>query len=131
MTVDPTGALGPFDALASHEFAVLTTYRRNGDAVPTTIWFANDGDRLYITTQTGAGKIRRVREDGRVTLAPSDRVGGLLGQPEIAGRAHEADPSERPRAATILAKKYGAQWRQIVGSVDDSPERAYIVVERP
>jgi uncharacterized protein len=116
-------------ALASHEFAVLTTYRKTGAPVPTTVWFAYDGGKVYITTRAGAGKLKRVRNDGRVTLAPSDRVGTLLGEPEVAGTAREAQDGERAHANAVLAQKYGESWIRVVGEGGDSPERAYIVVE--
>lgn len=129
MTADATPTGDPFATLVPHEFAVLTTYRRSGAAMPTTIWFAHDGGAIYITTQATAGKLKRVRNDGRVTLAASDRIGALLGEEAIAGRAREATAEERPRAAAALAGKYGEQWTRIVGDAADDPARSYIVVE--
>jgi len=119
---------GTFAPLVRHEFAILTTYRASGEAVPTTIWFANDGDhKIYITTRRTAGKIRRVRNDGRVMLTPSDRVGNLLGEPAVAGQAREAAENERTHARATLATKYGDAFARIAGTDDDA--QTYIVVE--
>ncbi len=117
----------PFAYLQPHEFIVLTTYRRDGRAVPTTVWFAYDQGKIYITTGSNAGKIKRVRNNGRVDMTPSDRTGNLLGEPHIEGHAHESTLEERTHAREVLAQKYGEMFERIAGQ--DSPDRTYIVVE--
>jgi len=104
------------------------TYRASGEAVPTTVWFANGDDgTISITTRRTAGKIKRVRNDGRVTLAPSDRVGNLLGEPAVAGQAREAAENERAHARATLAAKYGDAFARIAGT--DDHEQTYIIIE--
>ena len=126
-TTPPTS--NQFTPLAQHQFVVLTTYRRDGTPVPTTVWFANAGAVVYITTRQESGKLKRVRRDGRVLLTPADRMGTLLGEPAMAGNAREVTDDERAHALAALATKYGAQWTQAVGAGEDDPARAYIVVE--
>lgn len=118
----------PFAAIADQEFAVLTTYRRSGAAVPTTVWFADDGGTVFVTTMRSAGKIKRIRNDDRAELTPSDRTGNLLGLPGVAGRARVAGDDERGRAWSALARKYGARWTQVVGTEDTNPDRVYIAI---
>lgn len=120
---------GVFGAIAAQEFAVLTTYRRSGEAVPTTVWFAVDGDKVFITTQRDSGKVKRVRNDGRVLLTPSDRTGNLLGEPGVAGMAREGRDDERERAWMVLSTKYGEAWTRLVGETDERPDSTYLVVE--
>ncbi len=128
MTGNQSRANDPFAYLAPQEFLVLTTYRKNGIAVPTTVWFAYERGKIYITTNTAAGKIKRVRNNGRVQMTPSDRVGNLLGQPEVAGDAKEAQTSEeKAQALAALEQKYGEQFQRIAGQ--DTGSRTYIVVE--
>lgn len=130
MTVDQSQAAAkdPFAYLASQEFIVLTTYRKSGTAVPTTVWFAYDQGKIYITTNTTAGKIKRVRNNGHVRMIPSDRIGNLLGQPEVSGEAKEVQTSEgRAQALAALEQKYGQQFQRIAGQ--DTGGRVYIVVE--
>ena len=117
----------PFAFLQPHEFIVLTTYRRDGRAVPTTVWFAYDQGKIYITTGTNAGKTKRIRNNAHVEMTPSDRTGNLLGDPQVAGHAREHRPEERTHAREVLAQKYGATFERTAGQ--DSPERTYIVVE--
>ena len=127
MTTNETRTQDPFAYLQPHEFLVLTTYRKDGRAVPTTVWFAYDQGNIYITTGSKAGKIKRVRNNGRAEMTPSDRTGNLLGQPGITGHAHESQPEERTHARAVLAQKYGAMFERIAGQ--DSPDRTYIIVE--
>ena len=126
MTINETQTQDPFAYLQPHEFIVLTTYRRNGRAVPTTVWFAYDQGKIYITTGSKAGKVKRVRNNGHVDMTPSDRTGNLLGEPQIAGHAHESRPEERTHARTVLAQKY-EMFERTAGP--ESPDRTYIVVE--
>ncbi len=117
----------PFAFLSPHEFILLTTYRKNGVAVPTTVWFAYDQGKIYITTGKNAGKTKRVRNNGRVQITPSDRVGHLLGEPEVQGQAREVTTDERTYARTTLAQKYGEMFERLAGQ--DSPDRTYLIVE--
>jgi PPOX class probable F420-dependent enzyme len=127
MTLNETQAQDPFAYLQPHEFLVLTTYRKDGRAVPTTVWFAYDQGKIYITTGSKAGKIKRVRNNGQVEMIPSDRTGNLLGEPPVVGHAREHTPEERTHARAVLAQKYGDTFERIAGQ--DSPDRTYIVVE--
>ncbi len=117
----------PFAYLKPHEFIVLTTYRRDGQAVPTTVWFAYDQGKIYITTGSHSGKIKRVRNSGHVQMTPSDRVGNLLGEPVVEGQAHESTPEEGTHAHAVLAQKYGEMFERITGQ--QNIDRTYMVVE--
>jgi hypothetical protein len=39
---------GSFDLLEGHRYMRMTTYLRNGEAVPTTVWFAIVDGRVYV-----------------------------------------------------------------------------------
>jgi len=98
----------PFAALDGAQFIVLTTYRSSGEAVPTTVWFAEREGALYITTGSAAGKARRIRANPQVTVAPSDRVGNVSGA-ALAAQAREATGDEHAVAEAALLAKYGEQ----------------------
>ena len=117
----------PFAYLQPHQFVVLTTYRKDGRAVPTTVWFAYDQGKIYITTGTNAGKMKRIRNNGHVEMTPSDRTGNLLGEPQVEGHARECTQEEYTHARAVLAQKYGEMFERIAGQ--RSSERTYIVVE--
>ena len=102
----PTGLA----VLAGHQFANLTTYRRSGAGVATLVWFAQAGDRVYVMTGAGAGKVKRLRNNPAALLAPSDRAGKPLGG-EVAVRGRVLPPDEEDLAARALNQKYGWQKR--------------------
>ncbi|MGQ9548561.1 MAG: PPOX class F420-dependent oxidoreductase [Roseiflexus sp.] len=98
-----------FAPLAGHQYMNLTTFRKNGQPVPTPVWFAQDGDRIYVVTQADSGKAKRIRANPRVQLTPSDARGKPLGA-TIEAQAHILDPSEEEIARRALAKKYGVMF---------------------
>ena len=121
------GTQDPFAYLYPAEFVVLTTFRRDGREVPTTVWFTNDNGKIYITTSTTTGKIKRVRNNGRVYLAPSDRVGNVSGE-RVTGQAHEVPQSEHERVRQLFAAKY-PQFAAMTGAGGlRSGERTYIEI---
>ena len=119
----------PFVPLYDYQFMVLTTFRRSGVGVATTVWFAPANGKLYVTTSTTTGKLKRVRNNGRVVMAPSDRVGNVQGE-SIEGRAHEVSPEEYEQAQKALRGKYGEQFDAIISNPRVSAAtRTYIEIE--
>jgi PPOX class probable F420-dependent enzyme len=96
----------PFPALAGREYMSLTTFRKNGEAVPTPVWFAQVGERLYVMTNHDSGKVKRIRRDGHVTVAPCTSSGQILGDSAEA-TVRVLPPEDEAVAAAALSKKYG------------------------
>lgn len=117
----------PFAALNGEQFLVITTFRRSGEGVPTTVWFAEPDGRLYITTGRAAGKAKRVAHTPQVTLTPSDARGATHG-PALPARARIAEGAERDTAEQALAAKYGQRFAEMRASRPSS-ESVYLVVE--
>jgi PPOX class probable F420-dependent enzyme len=118
---------GPFAYLYPEQFVVLTTYRKDGTGVPTTVWFANDNGNIYVTTGSSAGKIKRIRNNGRVQLTPSDRVGNTHGQ-TIEASAREALAGEYEHIDSVLAEKYKEQYNAIRSQRTSGQQSTYIVI---
>ena len=70
----------PLKELEGHKYVSLTTFRRGGEVVPTTLWFALADGRLYATTPPGSGKMKRVRNDPQVILTPCNAWGRPRGE---------------------------------------------------
>lgn len=103
--------ISPFTSLLKENFVNLTTFRKSGAAVPTPMWFAESNGVIYISTGTSSGKVKRLRNSGRVTLAPCTANGKVTGD-AIEGNARiVTDQQEIARAEAALAKKYGIQRR--------------------
>lgn len=77
---------GPFELLDGHPYMRMTTYRRSGEPVPTTVWFAIVDGRVYVFTDLHSGKARRIRNNPRVMLTPSN----FIGRPRAASRPRHA-----------------------------------------
>ncbi|MGI9642495.1 MAG: PPOX class F420-dependent oxidoreductase [Acidimicrobiia bacterium] len=106
----------PIDDLTG-QFIVLTTYRRSGEGMPTTVWFARVGDVIIVPTGATTGKVKRLRNDPAVTMAKSNYRGKLKGEP-VTGNARILEGDDVDRAQAALKKKYGIQWRLGGSNID-------------
>jgi PPOX class probable F420-dependent enzyme len=100
-----------FGALEGERYALLVTYRRSGEPVPTPVWFGLDGGRLYVRTEADAGKVKRIRANPRVCVAPATFRGRPKG-PLAEGTARVLPPGdESERAEHALKENYGIERR--------------------
>ena len=95
--------------LRGHAFINLETFRKSGLGVRTPVWFADANGGLFVRTQHDSGKVKRIRRDGRVRLAPSDAAGSPRGS-WLDGQARLAGPEESALAEQLFRKKYGLQY---------------------
>ena len=70
----------PFGTLRGHTYVSLTTFRESGEAVSTPVWFAISGDRIYVGTDPLSGKMKRIRNNPRVSLTVCDPWGRTRGE---------------------------------------------------
>ncbi len=75
-----------YEPLRGHRQLLLTTYRRDGTPVATPVWFVIHRGRVFFSTQVKAGKVKRLRRDPRVLVAPCTLFGHALG-PSLPARA--------------------------------------------
>jgi len=88
------------------KYLLLTTFRKDGTPVPTPVWAARDGESLVVWTVNDSGKVKRIRRDGAVTLAPCTARGVPTGD-AIDGRAELLDAAGTERSRSLIARKYG------------------------
>jgi len=103
-------ALEPF---VSQWAALLTTYRRNGDPVGTPVSIVVEGDHAYFRTWTTSGKMKRIRNNPEVEVAPSTALGKPTG-PAIRGRVRVLKGDEATHAARLLSRKHPVMQRFLV-----------------
>ncbi len=117
-----------FDALHGHKYALLVTYRRSGEPIPTPVWFGLDGDsRLYVRSDAAAGKVKRLRADPRVLVGPSDARGKPLG-PLAAGQGRVVEQHQREHAEDVLRSSYGLGRRLYERVIGDRTPSTYLEV---
>ena len=87
----------------------LETYRRNGEPVRTPVWFLEENGTLYVHTDDSTGKVKRIRRNPKVRVAPSY----FRGKPKaeyIEARAElETNPGTVKEYYSQIYKKYGLQ----------------------
>jgi PPOX class probable F420-dependent enzyme len=97
---------GSLTDIARFKRALLVTYRRDGTPVPTPVWAAPAGGALYVRSERSSGKVKRLRRDPRLLVAPCTVRGAPLGAPfEASGRV--LDGEEERVAERALATRYG------------------------
>ncbi|MGI9254798.1 MAG: PPOX class F420-dependent oxidoreductase [Thermomicrobiales bacterium] len=101
-TVDHTG------------FVLLTTFKRDGTAVSAPVWAVRDApnNRLLVITASESGKAKRIRANGRATLAPCNRTGTRLGA-DIPAHGLQLPPEDVERYRHLFYQRYGLMARGI------------------
>jgi hypothetical protein len=98
--------VGSIAEVSAHKRALLVTYRRSGKAVATPVWAAEADGRLYVRSERTAGKIKRLRRDPRVLVAPCTVRGKPLGAP-FEATARILSTQDEALAERALADRYG------------------------
>ena len=105
--------------VASRErYLNLETFRRNGAAVRTPVWFAAEEGAaggpmtLYVYSTADAGKTKRVRNSPVARIAACDMRGTVSG-PWFDAVATLVTGAEFDRAMRLLNQKYFA-WKQLL-----------------
>jgi len=97
---------GPrFATLAGENYISLETFKKNGQGVQTPVWFVLHGDVIYVYTEADSWKVKRIRNNPRVRVAPCTIRGQVTG-PWIDGSASIIDGDERRAADRLLDQKY-------------------------
>jgi PPOX class probable F420-dependent enzyme len=92
--------------LAKGKYLLLTTFRKDGTPVPTPVWVVADGDEMFVWSGKDTGKVKRIRRDGAVRIAPCDARGNPTGE-STAAHAELVDDTASDRVRELIGKKYG------------------------
>jgi len=97
----------PIAALERESYLSFATFRRNGNAVETPVWFAQAGDKLYVFSEARAGKMKRLKNDPSCRVAACDLRGKVHGE-WIPGHARRVDDANSVSTAyAALTATYG------------------------
>lgn len=92
-----------FSHLRGRKYIDLVTFRKSGVGVHTPVWFAEGDGSLFIFTNPKAGKMKRIRNNPRVEIAPSTIRGRALG-PYVPATVRVASDAAAGREA--IRRKY-------------------------
>ena len=100
----------PISTLSQYRYIKLETLKRNGEAVATPVWFTIDGSKINVVTRSQTGKVKRLRNNPNVRIAPCGIGGQIKGQ-WYSGKAFLANQEELDIALNLRDKKYGFRAR--------------------
>ena len=101
---------GALSDLADEAFISLTTFRRDGNPASTPVWVAGEDGRLLVLSDADTWKVKRIRRDGHVRVAPCGATGKVRGE-VLEGQATIL--ADKTRVKALEARKYGLVYRVI------------------
>ena len=108
-------------ALADEKYLALTTFRRNGTPVSTPVWaVALDGGKIGFWTSSGSGKAKRLANNSKVTIQPSDGRGRVKpGTTPVDATAVLVTGAELATISEKIVAKYGFQTKltKLLGTI--------------
>jgi PPOX class probable F420-dependent enzyme len=93
------------------KYLSLTSYKRDGTAVATPVWFVEQGGRLLVQTDVGSGKVKRIRANPVVSVALCNGMGHLRGE-QVKGRAEVLVATETGQIEDLISRKY--HWDMLI-----------------
>ncbi|MFZ1916836.1 MAG: PPOX class F420-dependent oxidoreductase [Terriglobales bacterium] len=87
--------------IRGQRYVSVATFRKTGVAVYTPVWFAEEDDKLYFMTNSKLGKVKRLRNNPQIKIAPCTIRGKITG-PEF------------PATARILSAEHADQVRRAI-----------------
>jgi PPOX class probable F420-dependent enzyme len=109
-----------FAAFEDQKYLNLETFKKSGQGVRTPVWFAADpatditgGEaRLFVYTIGVSGKVKRIRNNNRVKIAPCTIRGDVTGD-WFDAQAQIVTGEEAARGMALIAKKY-SPWTYLL-----------------
>jgi uncharacterized protein len=109
-----------FSAFHEQKYLNLETFKKSGQGIKTPVWFAadpnvdikSDAARLFVYTIGVSGKVKRIRNNGHVKIAPCTVRGQVIG-PWQDARAQIITGEEAVRGMALIDKKY-SPWTHIL-----------------
>ncbi len=113
---------------ADVQYINLETFKKDGTKVTTPVWVAQQNNSLVVTTGKNAGKVKRIRNNGKAIIYTTNQSGSkkLSEELEVKGSIL-IDEDLKTEAVTILKKKYGMMAKMMLKGPNEN--RAIIVLE--
>ena len=96
----------------TEKYISLATFRKNGGEVRTPVWIVGEHNELYVFSESKAGKVKRIRNNGKIAIAPCDVRGKLKEDVWLEGTGEiVTDAEKHKRIYQLFDIKYGWQMR--------------------
>jgi len=97
------------------EYINLITYKKDKTPVTTPVWVAEFFKSLVITTSLNAGKVKRVRNNGRAIIYKTNQSGSQKLSEELNVVASLIkDDDLKDKAVAVIKEKYGLMAKMMI-----------------
>lgn len=129
---EPKREIPAFSQFTGARYLVIESYTKDGTAVKTPVWFVANNGTLYVRTDNDTGKVKRIRRDSHIRIAPCEPRGTLKGS-WVDAKAEVASEPEAEEAYSLLKKKYGLQYRAVrfIGRLQRRKNKAIALAIKP
>ena len=94
------------EQFSKQKYINLETYKRDSTSVKTPVWFVIDKGLVYIITRESTGKVKRLKNNQNVRVAPCSFKGEIKNE-WVNGKAQKVTGSEADNVIKLRKKKYG------------------------
>jgi len=112
--------------LSKAKFISLETYKRNGEAVRTPVWFVQESGLTYFHSPAKSWKVKRLRRNPVVRLAPCARFGRIEGD-WLNGKATRIDGKEDTKRIVKLVNSSQSRGDRIIGFFEKKNRVAFSI----
>lgn len=98
--------------LEKHEYINLESYKKNGQAVQTPVWFMISDNTIFVQTAKTTGKIKRIKNNSKIRIMPCGIRGESKGE-WVEGIATLADDTKIQEIIKLRVKKYGFKAKML------------------
>ena len=113
---------------AEVQYINLETFKKDGTKVTTPVWVAQLNNALVVTTGKNAGKVKRIRNNGKAIIYTTNQSGSKkLSEELVVQGSILTDEDLKTEAVNILKKKYGMMAKMMLKGPNEN--RAIIVLE--
>jgi PPOX class probable F420-dependent enzyme len=113
----------------SQQYMNLETFRKSGEGVKTPVWFVQYNGELCFTTEPQSGKVKRIRRNPAVRVAPCTMDGTVTGT-WFPATSRFMTPEEIKQVDKVYNKKYGVMkfLFSLPSLFRKKPERVFIAL---
>lgn len=110
-----------FNDFKDVEYINLITYKKDGSPVTTPVWVAPHDNSLVVTTSLNAGKVKRVRNNGKATIYITNQSGTkrLSESLDVIGSL-VTEPEAKAEAVGVIKNKYGVISQMFLRGPDEN-----------
>jgi hypothetical protein len=102
------------EAFENAKYINIETYRRSGESIRTPVWFVESGGLLFFFTRADSGKVKRIRHNTDVKVAPCKMNGEVTGDWQDAEASFVESEESAKAIKSLFEQKYGTALRVTV-----------------